>query len=65
MMVPSPTQSVERMRAFDSLPQQLRQAIAFGRRVYDPAEMAARIAKGRNPETILRGLIRYDRRAQQ
>lgn len=63
MMVASPASSVRRMQAFDSLPAPLRQAIAFGRRVYDPAEIAARIAKGRNPDTILRGLIRYERRA--
>ncbi|MGM4909142.1 hypothetical protein [Rhizobium sp. 768_B6_N1_8] len=65
MMVASPTSSVQRMQAFDSLPAALRRAIAFGQRVYDPAEIAARIANGRNPETILRGLVRYDRRAHR
>jgi len=57
---PSP---VETMRAFDSLPKPLRQAIAGAAFVYDPKETAARIGKGRNPETILRGILRFERRA--
>jgi hypothetical protein len=64
-MAPSPSSSVKRMCAFDTLPPALRRAIADGRKTYDPAEIAARIAKGRNPETILRGLLRYDRRPAQ
>lgn len=58
-------QSVERMQAFDSLPQPLRRAIAHSDFIYEPAEFAARIAKGRQPETILRGLVRFERRATQ
>lgn len=53
----------ETMRAFDSLPKPLRQAIAAAAFAYDPREIAARIAKGRRPETILRGIVRYERRA--
>ncbi|MGY5812022.1 hypothetical protein ACXHXG_30520 [Rhizobium sp. LEGMi198b] len=59
---PSP---VETMRAFDSLPKPLRQAIAGAAFVYAPCEIAARIVKGRKPETILRGIVRYERRAAQ
>lgn len=58
-------QSVERMQAFDSLPQPLRRAIADSDFIYEPTEFAARIAKGRQPETILRGLKRFERRAAQ
>ena len=53
-----------RMGIFDSLPRPLRMAIAHGRFVYDPTEIANRIAKGRNPETILRGIERYERKAK-
>jgi hypothetical protein len=58
-------QSVERMQAFDSLPQPLRRAIAQSDFIYEPAEFAARIAKGRRPETILRGLMRFERKGAQ
>lgn len=54
---------VETMRAFDSLPKPLRQAIAGAAFSYEPKDIAARIATGRNPETILRGIVRYERRA--
>ncbi len=57
---PSPA---ETMRAFDSLPKPLRQAIAGAAFVYDPKEISARILNGRKPETILRGIVRYERRA--
>lgn len=57
---PSPTES---MRAFDSLPKPLRQAIAGASFVYDPQDIATRILQGRRPETILRGIVRYERRA--
>lgn len=57
---PSP---VEAMRVFDTLPKPLRQAIAGAAFVYDPKEIAARIRNGRKPDTILRGIIRYERRA--
>ncbi len=53
------------MRAFDSLPKPLRQAIAGAAFGYDPKEMAERIAKGRRPQTILRGISRFERRAAQ
>jgi hypothetical protein len=53
------------MRAFDALPKQLRQAIAEAAFVYDPEEITERIGKGRKPETILRGIVRYERRAVQ
>lgn len=56
-------QSVERMQAFDSLPQPLRRAIADSDFIYEPTEFAARIAKGRSPETMLRGLLRWQERA--
>jgi predicted NBD/HSP70 family sugar kinase len=55
----------EAMRAFDSLPKPLRQAIASAAFVYDPNEIAARIAKGRRPQTILRGIVRFEGRAAQ
>lgn len=55
----------ETMSAFDSLPKPLRQAIAGATFVYDPKEIAARIVTGRRPETILRGILRYERRAAQ
>jgi hypothetical protein len=56
---------VKTMRAFDALPKPLRQAIAEAAFVYDPEEITARIGKGRKPETILRGIVRYERRAAQ
>jgi hypothetical protein len=56
---------VEAMRAFDSLPKPLRQAIASAAFFYDPNEMAVRIAKGRRPQTILRGISRFERRVAQ
>lgn len=55
---------VETMRAFDTLPKPLRQAIAGAAFVYDPKDIASRIVNGRRPETILRGIVRYERRAQ-
>ncbi|HEY0120570.1 MAG TPA: DUF6525 family protein [Rhizobium sp.] len=57
--------SADVMRAFDSLPKPLRQAIAGAAFGYDPKEMAARIAKGRRPQTILRGISRFERRMAQ
>jgi hypothetical protein len=56
--------SVERMTAFDSLPKPLRVAIAGAAFVYEPREMAERIAKGRRLETILRGVRAYEQRAR-
>jgi len=53
------------MQAFDSLPKRLRLAISGADFAYDPREIAERIAKGRRPETILRGIVRYARRTQQ
>ena len=63
MMKRTRTSLVETMRAFDSLPKPLRQAIAGAAFAYDPKETAARIARGRKPETILRGIVRFERRA--
>ncbi len=63
MMKRTRSSLVEAMRAFDSLPKPLRQAIAGAAFVYDPKETAARIARGRKPETILRGILRFERRA--
>lgn len=54
---------IETMRAFDSLPKPLRQAIAGAAFVYDPKDIATRILKGRRPETILRGIVCHERRA--
>ncbi|NTJ63791.1 hypothetical protein G6M50_36800 [Agrobacterium rhizogenes] len=59
---PSPA---ETMRVFDSLPKPLRQAIAGAAFVYEPEDIAVRILRGRKPETILRGIVRYERRAAQ
>jgi len=56
---------VKAMRAFDALPKPLRQAMAEAAFVYDPEEITTRIRKGRKPETILRGIVRYERRAAQ
>lgn len=63
MMKRTRSSLVEAMRAFDSLPKPLRQAIAGAAFVYDPKETAARIARGRKPETIQRGILRFERRA--
>ncbi|RKD61679.1 DUF6525 family protein [Rhizobium sp. WW_1] len=64
MMKRTRSSLIEAMRAFDSLPKPLRQAIAGAAFVYDPKETAAaRIAQGRNVETILRGILRFERRA--
>ncbi len=65
MMERTRSSPVETMRAFDSLPKPLRQAIAGAAFVYDPRDIATRILKGRRPETILRGIVRYERRAAQ
>lgn len=64
-MTPPIAASAERMRIFDSLPQPLRVAIAGAAFVYEPREMAERIAKGRRPETILRGIIAYERKVSR
>ncbi|MDK4704311.1 DUF6525 family protein [Rhizobium sp. CNPSo 4062] len=63
MMERTRSSLVEAMRAFDSLPKPLRQAIAGAAFIYDPKETAARLARGRKPETILRGILRFERRA--
>ena len=65
MMERTRSSPVESMRVFDALPKPLRQAIAGAAFVYDPKDIAARIRKGRRPETILRGIVRYERRAAQ
>jgi hypothetical protein len=52
------------MAVFDSLPKPLRVEIAGAAFVYEPQEMAERIAKGRRLETILRGVRAYERRAR-
>lgn len=57
-------QCVQRMTEFDNLPKPLRVAIAGAAFVYEPREMAERIAKGRRLETILRGVRAYERRAR-
>jgi hypothetical protein len=51
------------MSAFDTLPQAIRHVIADSDYIHDPREFAARIAKGRSPETMLRGLLRWQERA--
>lgn len=61
-MSPNPV-SAERMGAFDTLPPAIRHAIADSDFIHDPREFAARIAKGRSPETMLRGLRRWQERA--
>jgi hypothetical protein len=53
------------MRAFDSLPKPLREAIASAAFIYDPKEIATRIARGRRPQTVLRGIVRFEGRAAQ
>ncbi|KWV42111.1 hypothetical protein AS026_21105 [Rhizobium altiplani] len=53
------------MQAFDNLPEPLRIAIAGAAFAYDPREIAERIAKGRRPETILRGIVRFERRVNR
>jgi hypothetical protein len=55
---------VERMTEFDNLPKPLRVAIAGAAFIYPPREMAERIAKGRRLETILRGIVAYEKRAR-
>jgi hypothetical protein len=60
---PPITECVKRMAEFDNLPKPLRVAIAGAAFVYEPREMADRIAKGRRLETILRGLVAYERRS--
>lgn len=62
MDILKPASPAATMRAFDALPQPLRQAIAGAAFAYDPREIAERIAKGRRPETILRGIARYEER---
>ncbi|MGY5791931.1 DUF6525 family protein len=64
MNILAPSTAHQRMQAFDSLPKQLRHAISGADFAYDPREIAERIAKGRRPETILRGIVRYERRAR-
>ncbi|EPE99513.1 DUF6525 family protein [Rhizobium grahamii] len=65
MNILAPSTTHQRMQAFDSLPKPLRIAISGAAFPYDPREIAERIAKGRRPETILRGIVRCERRAQQ
>lgn len=63
MIAPSP-ECVERMAVFDSLPKPLRVEIAGAAFVYEPQEMADRLANGRSLKTILRGIVAYERRAR-
>ncbi len=62
MITPPNAESLSRMTSFDSLPKPLRVAIAGAAFPCEPKEMADRLAIGRSPERIVRGIIEYGRR---
>lgn len=53
-MIALATAPADLMRAFDALPKELRRTIAAADFPYHPAEIAARLEKGRSVRAVLR-----------